>query len=47
MFADPQFVNVSSPPANLDIATSSPAANAGTNLGVNTVGVLDYRAIHE
>ena len=41
-FADPQFVNQSSTPPNLDILSTSPAVNAGTNLGVNTVGVLDY-----
>jgi len=41
-FADPQFVNQSSTPPNLDILSTSPAINAGTNLGVNTVGVLDY-----
>jgi hypothetical protein len=41
-FAAPQFVNLSSRPPNLDIAFTSPAVNAGTNLGVNTVGVLDY-----
>jgi hypothetical protein len=41
-FADPQFVNQSSTPPNLDILSTSPAVNSGTNLGVNTVGVLDY-----
>lgn len=41
-FADPQFVNLSTTPPNLDILSGSPAVNAGTNLGVNTVGVLDY-----
>ncbi|MBV9341340.1 MAG: DUF5123 domain-containing protein [Acidobacteria bacterium] len=41
-FLDPQFVNLSSTPPDLDVASTSPAVNAGTNLGVNTVGVLDY-----
>ena len=41
-FADPQFVNQSSTPPNLDILSTSPAVNAGTDFGVNTVGVLDY-----
>jgi hypothetical protein len=40
-FADPQFVNQTSSPPNLDIASTSPAENTGTNLGVNTVGVFD------
>jgi hypothetical protein len=41
-FADPLYVNVTSTPYNFDLASGSPALNAGTNLGVNTVGVLDY-----
>jgi hypothetical protein len=41
-FADPLYVNVTTTPYNLDLASGSPALNAGTNLGVNTVGVLDY-----
>ena len=41
-FADPLYVNVTSAPYNFDLASGSPALNAGTNLGVNTVGVLDY-----
>jgi hypothetical protein len=41
-FADPQFDNISTLPPNLDVMSSSPAVNAGTNLGVNTVGVLDF-----
>jgi hypothetical protein len=41
-FADPQFVNISSTPPNLDILSSSPAVNAGANLGSSVVGLLDY-----
>jgi hypothetical protein len=41
-FADPQFDNISTLPPNLDVMSSSPAVNAGTNLGVNTVGILDF-----
>jgi len=41
-FADPLYVNVTTAPYNLDLASGSPALNSGTNLGVNTVGVLDY-----
>lgn len=42
LFADPQYDNISTAPYNLDVMSSSPAVNAGTNLGVNVVGVLDY-----
>jgi hypothetical protein len=41
-FADPQFVNIVSLPPNLDVLSSSPAINAGTNLGQSVVGVLDF-----
>jgi hypothetical protein len=41
-FADPQFLNISSTPPNLDVLSSSPAVNAGTNLGSSVVGLLDY-----
>ncbi len=41
-FADPLYVNITTSPYNFDLASGSPAINAGTNLGVNTVGVLDY-----
>jgi hypothetical protein len=41
-FADPQYDNISTAPYNLDVLSTSPAVNAGTNLGVNVVGVLDY-----
>jgi hypothetical protein len=41
-FADPQFVNISSTPPNLDILSTSPAVNAGVNLGSSVVGILDY-----
>ena len=41
-FADPLYTNITTSPYNFDLASGSPAINAGTNLGVNTVGVLDY-----
>lgn len=41
-FADPLYANITTQPYNFDLAAGSPAVNAGTNLGVNTVGVLDY-----
>ena len=41
-FADPLYVNITTTPYNFDLASGSPAIHAGTNLGVNTVGVLDY-----
>jgi Protein of unknown function (DUF1565) len=41
-FVDPLYVNVTTSPYNFDLASGSSAINAGTNLGVNTVGVLDY-----
>ncbi len=41
-FADPLYVNVATTPYNFDLSSGSPALNAGTNLGVNVVGVLDY-----
>ena len=41
-FADPQYDNISTPPYDLDVMSTSPAVDAGTNLGVNVVGVLDY-----
>lgn len=42
LFADPLYANITTQPYNFDLASGSPALNAGTNLGVNTVGVLDY-----
>lgn len=41
-FADPLYANITTQPYNFDLASGSPAVNTGTNLGVNTVGVLDY-----
>jgi hypothetical protein len=41
-FADPQYDNISAAPYNLDVMSSSPAVNAGENLGVDVVGVKDY-----
>ena len=37
----PQFSHFASTPPKLEILPTSGAVNAGTNLGVNTVGVLD------
>jgi hypothetical protein len=41
-FADPLYVNITTAPYNFDLSSGSPAINAGANLGVNIVGVLDY-----
>jgi hypothetical protein len=41
-FSDPQFLNISSMPPNLDVASTSPAVKAGINLGSSVVGILDY-----
>jgi Protein of unknown function (DUF1565) len=41
-FADPQFDNIATLPPNLDVASTSPAVNAGTNLGSTVVGILDF-----
>jgi hypothetical protein len=40
-FSDPQFVSTNNPP-NLDIQATSPAVNAGTNLGEKVVGTVDF-----
>jgi hypothetical protein len=42
IFANPEYDNISTAPYNLDVMTTSPAANAGTNLGSSLVGLLDY-----
>jgi hypothetical protein len=41
-FADPQYLNISNTPPNLDISATSPAVGAGVNLGPSVVGILDY-----
>jgi len=41
-FADPQFLNISSLPPNLDIASTSPAVGAGIDLGSSVEGILDF-----
>lgn len=41
-FADPQFVNRTATPPNLDIGVNSPAINLGQKLGPDVVGVLDF-----
>jgi Right handed beta helix region len=41
-YANPQFVNLSSTPPNLQLEATSPAINAGTNLGSTVVGTVDY-----
>jgi hypothetical protein len=41
-FADPQYINVSSAPPNLNVQSTSPAVNAGINLGSPLVGSVDY-----
>ena len=40
-FLNPEFVSLVSPP-NLDIQSTSPAVNAGTNLGASIVGTVDF-----
>lgn len=41
-YADPQFVNLTTTPPNLQIQATSPAVNAGHNLGATVVGTVDY-----
>ena len=41
-FADPQYINLSSAPPNLNVQSTSPAVNAGINLGSSLVGTADY-----
>lgn len=40
-FSNPQFISTGNPPS-LDIEPTSPAVNAGTNLGEQVVGAVDY-----
>jgi hypothetical protein len=40
-FSDPQFISTGNPP-DLDIEPGSPAVNAGTNLGEQVVGAVDF-----
>lgn len=40
-FLDPQFISLGTPP-NLDIQPTSPAVSAGTNLGADVVGAVDF-----
>ena len=40
-FLNPDFISLSSPP-DLDIQSTSPAVNAGTNLGASIVGTVDF-----
>jgi len=40
-FLDPQFMSLGTPP-NLDIQPTSPAVGAGTNLGTDVVGAVDF-----
>ena len=40
-FLDPQFISLGTPP-NLDIQPTSPAVGAGTNLGIDVVGAVDF-----
>lgn len=41
-FADPQFINISTTPPNLDVSSTSSAINGGVNLGPSVVGILDF-----
>src|SRR5579864_2411842 len=41
-FADPQYDNIATSPYNLDVMSTSPAVNAGTNLGSSLVGLVDF-----
>jgi hypothetical protein len=40
-FSDPEFISTGNPP-DLDIEPGSPAVNAGTNLGEQVVGAVDF-----
>jgi hypothetical protein len=41
-FADPQYDNISTSPYSLDVMSTSPAVNSGTNLGSSLVGLVDF-----
>jgi hypothetical protein len=40
-FLNPEFISLGAPP-NLDLQSTSPAISAGTNLGANIVGTVDF-----
>jgi hypothetical protein len=42
LYANPQFLSTTTTPPNLDISSTSPANDAGVNLGSNVVGTLDF-----
>jgi hypothetical protein len=42
LFANPQFLSTTSTPPNLDISSTSPANDAGINLGSSVVGTVDF-----
>jgi hypothetical protein len=42
LYANPQFLSSTSTPPNLDISSTSPANDAGINLGSSVVGTLDF-----
>jgi hypothetical protein len=42
LYANPQFLSTTTTPPNLDISSTSPANDAGINLGSSVVGTLDF-----
>jgi hypothetical protein len=42
LYANPQFLSITTTPPNLDISSTSPANDVGINLGSSVVGTVDF-----
>jgi hypothetical protein len=42
LYANPQFLSITTTPPNLDISSTSPANDVGINLGSSVVGAVDF-----
>ncbi len=42
LYSNPQYLSLSLTTPNLQVETTSPAVNAGINLGTTVVGTVDY-----